>query len=566
MPPPPRRWLVVVLAMAAVVAAGIVARNAAGAKDGAATTTLSDANLAALTTAVEEDADAATATVDAATLDALIDAAESASETQPQPQLEQLEQRDGVWVDPASSGMPWSAVGAVDGLLTFRGNPTRTFHGRGPVPVDPAVAWTVTIGCSNSFVGGEPKEWCGTGWTGQPLVFHAPGSSTAADSADNSRDDPGDWWVAVGGYNRAVNFFDPASGRAVYPPFFTDDIIKGTATIDPDGFPLLYTGSRDNSLHVVALDRNEPVELWSLAADVGGPTLWNNDWDGSSMVIDDLLIVGGENSRFYVVKLNRGYDADGLVTIDPELLSSVAGWDDQLLSDVGDVQVSIENSVAVSGSVVYFANSGGLVQGWDLAGVAEGGSPERVFRFWAGDDIDASVVVDGDGQLYVGAEYERGTTRSRELGQVFRLDPSKPDDPLVWSVDANAGLDTGVWATPALYEDLVLVPTDDGRVLGLDRADGSARWTLTLPGPLWSSPVVVDNTLIQGDCAGDLHAFDLSDPTVAPEPLWTLSLDGCIESTPAVWDGRIFVGTRSGTFYGIADGGAAAAATAAAGS
>ncbi|MDH4278708.1 MAG: PQQ-binding-like beta-propeller repeat protein, partial [Acidimicrobiia bacterium] len=464
-PPRPPRWLAVVVALATVAVAGFVARDLRSTED-AATATLTDTDLSALVAAVEDPAGTGAGTapdddsviVDDASPDAPVEAVESESATQEQPPL-QFEDRDGVWVDPASSGMPWSALGSVEGLLTFRGNPTRSFHGRGPVPAEPVVQWSATIGCSTSFVGGEPKEWCGTGWTGQPLVFHPPGSTD-------------DWWVAVGGYNRAVNFFDPADGATVYPPFFTGDIIKGTATVDPDGFPLLYTGSRDDSLHVVALDRNEPVELWSLAADVGGRTLWNNDWDGSSMVIDDLLIVGGENSRFYVVKLNRGYDADGLVTIDPELLSSVEGWDDQLLSDVGDVQVSIENSVAVSGSVVYFANSGGLVQGWDLAGVAEGGSPERVFRFWAGDDIDASVVVDGDGQLYVGAEYERGTARSRELGQVLRLDPSKPDDPLVWSVEANAGLDTGVWATPALYEDLVLVPTDDGRVLGLDRADG----------------------------------------------------------------------------------------------
>ncbi len=535
-PPAPPRWLIVVIVVAVVaVAAAIV--NDIG---------------------FNGDQEATSPTVD-------VDSEESEPQPQPQPEPEpeseprasppqtgqeqsrtqqeappEIEQREGFWIDPRSSGHPWNALGSVDGLLTFRGNPTRTFHGRGPVPATPVIDWSVSIGCSTSTVGGEPKEWCGTGWTGQPLVFPAP----------NAGDD---WWVAVGGYNRAVNFFDPATGMTVYPPFFTGDIIKGTATVDPDGFPLLYTGSRDDSLHVVALDRDEPTGLWALAADVGGRTLWNNDWDGSPLVIDDLLIVGGENSRFYVVKLNRGYDADGLVTIDPELLSSVEGWDDELLADLGDVEVSIENSVAVSGSVAYFANSGGLVQGWDLAPVADGGVPERVFRFWAGDDIDASVVIDADGQLYVGAEYERGTARSRELGQVLRLDPSNPDDPVVWSLEANAGLDTGVWATPALHRDLVLVATDDGRVLGIDRANGSLRWTLELDGPLWSSPVVVDDTLIQGDCGGGLHAFDVADTTITPRPLWTLTLDGCVESTPAVWDGRLFVGTRAGTFHGIGE-------------
>ena len=85
------------------------------------------------------------------------------------------------------------------------------------------------------------------------------------------------------------------------------------------------------------------------------------------------------------------------------------------------------------GGRVYFANSGGLVQGWDVAGIADGRTPERVFRFWTGDDTDATVVIGADGALYVASEYERETARSKQVGQVVKLDPSRPDDPLVWS-------------------------------------------------------------------------------------------------------------------------------------
>ncbi len=441
------------------------------------------------------------------------------------------------WVDPQSSGHPWSALGGVEGLLTFRGNPTRSFYGAGPVPADPKVIWTFDIGCSNSPVGGENKQWCGSGWTGQPAIFHPPGNDSA-------------WWLAFGAYNRNVNFLDPATGTVVYPPYATDDIIKGTITIDPDGFPLLYTGSRDNFYHVVALDRPEPTALWKLAADAVKPTLWNNDWDGSGLIIDDYLFEGGENSRFFVVKLNRAYDAAGLVTVDPEIVFSAPGWDDELLAAV-DTDVSIENSVAISGNTLYFANSGGLVQGWDLSTLTTGGEPTRVFRFWNGDDTDASIVIDDAGMLYVASEYERGNARAQELGQIIKLDPSKPDNPVVWSREANSGLDSGVWATPALAGDLLVVSTDDGRVLGLDRATGAERWKLDLPGPLWQSPVVVDDVLIQGDCEGVLHGFDLT--ASPPAPLWSVTLGGCIESTPAVWDGRIYVGSRNGTFYALAD-------------
>jgi hypothetical protein len=442
------------------------------------------------------------------------------------------------WVDPASSGRPWSDLGAAEGLLAFRGNPTRSWYGTGPVPETARVLWSWTIGCSNSSVGGQPKNWCGTGWTGQPTVFRPPGQ-------------PDRWWVGFGGYNRKVNFLDPDTGAEVYPAYLTGDIIKGSITIDPDGFPLLYTGSRDDYFHVVALDRPEPVALWKLHADDHKPTKWNNDWDGNALVIDDYLFQGGENSRFYIVKLNRGYDDEGRVSVNPQVVFTTEGWDDELLRDVGDNNVSIESSVAIVGDVVYVANSGGLIQGWDISGLAQGATPARVFRFWAGDDADATIVADAEGFLYVGTQYERGNARAKELGQVIKLDPRTAGDPVVWSREANVGLDSGVWATPGLWRDLLIVPTHDGRVLGLDRSDGSERWVLRLPGPLWQSPVIVDDVLIQGDCQGVLHAFDLGEGTATPTERWSVELSGCIESTPAVWDGRIYVGTRTGTFYAV---------------
>jgi outer membrane protein assembly factor BamB len=73
-----------------------------------------------------------------------------------------------------------------------------------------------------------------------------------------------------------------------------------------------------------------------------------------------------------------------------------------------------------------------------------------------------------------------------------------------------------------------------------------------LPSPLWQSPVVVDDVLVQGDCAGVLHGYDVSDTTVEPPELWQVELGGCIESTPAVWDGRIYVGTRAGFVHAVA--------------
>lgn len=444
------------------------------------------------------------------------------------------------WVNPASSGRPWSTE--VDGLLTFRGNPTRSFHGRGPVPVGPTRQWEYPAGssmCGLSDPGGGPIEWCGTGWTGQPAVFERDGRT----------------WAVFGAYDYGVHFVDADTGAAILPPFYTGDIIKGSVTIDPDGYPIVYTGSRDNFFRAIAFDRATPTELWALSADAAPAEFrqWNNDWDGSALVIDDYLFQGGENSVFHIVKLNRGYDAQGLVTVNPELVFTAPGWDQQQLADLGDNNVSIENSVAISGNTVYFGNSGGLIQGWDISLLAAGGTPERVFRWWAGEDTDASVVVDDEGFLYVAAEYEKGRARAQEVGQLVKLDPRVPDDPVVWSFfDAVGG--GGLWATPAVLDDVVIASTNTGRLVGLDRATGQILWEKKFVNPLWSSQVVVDDVLIQGDCDGFLHAYDLANPRIDPPELWSVELGGCIESTPAVWDGRIIVGTRAGRVHMVADG------------
>ncbi|HLU52662.1 MAG TPA: PQQ-binding-like beta-propeller repeat protein [Acidimicrobiia bacterium] len=433
-------------------------------------------------------------------------------------------------------GKPW---GEIEGLTMFRGNPTRTWYGVGPVPTDPENLWSYPGSggmCGQSTVGGETTTWCGTGWTGQPVVWERPDGVTE---------------VIFGAYDKSVHFLDAETGEPTRPAFPTGDIIKGSVTLDPDGFPILYTGSRDNKLRAISLDRDRPTELWAMDADVVNG-IWNNDWDGNPVVVDDILYEGGENSWFFAIRLNRGYDGEGLVTVDPEILVAVPGYTDELISRVGR-NVSIESSVAVYEQRVYFANSGGRVVGLDVSKVREGEAP-IVFDYWVGDDVDATVVVDEEGMLYIAVEDERKTDRAAELGQLIKLDPYTDGDPYVWGVpDPGGAGDGGFWATPALGDGVVYISSHTGRLLGVDTTTGEVVWEEEIAHHSWSSPVIVDDTLVAATCAGELKAFDLSDPR-APRHLWTHQMsESCIESTPAVWKGRIYVGSRDGRFYAVGD-------------
>tara|TARA_B100000029_G_scaffold300936_1_gene293866 strand:+ start:867 stop:2489 length:1623 start_codon:yes stop_codon:yes gene_type:complete len=445
---------------------------------------------------------------------------------------------DGWW-DPEAVGLPWGDT--VRGVLTFRGSPTRSWYGGGPVPLMPEVLWRFPEQgdlCSLSTTGGRTTNWCGIGWTGQPAVWELENRT----------------WLAIGAYDRGIHVLDASTGTPILEPFVTGDIVKGSLTVDPDGFPLIYSGSRDGQLRILAFDRPDRlVELWSMAGDEVNPVMWNDDWDGAPLILKDHLITGGENSWFHIIRLNRSLDPSGTVTVDPEIVFQAPGWDRELLSALGDNNVSIENSLAVSGDTVWFANSGGLVQGWDLSPLQTGDDPVRNFRWWMGDDVDATIVIDNEGFLYVAAEYERATARSREVGQLVKLDPSKPETPVVWSVHEDGTLPGGFWSTPALHRDVLYVATNSGKLMSVDRYSGKVLWSKRLEGPLWGSPVVVGDILIIGDCGGYLRAYGVQQPDVEPIEIWRVEIGGCLEATPTVWEGRIYIGSREGGLFALGE-------------
>ena len=469
------------------------------------------------------------------------DHASSGKTTTTLPPGEYFRTRYTGFADPKGFLKPYPNA-TLEGLLTFRGNPSRSYYGKGPVPrTKPQVLHRFPDEpmCRSSANLGETKVWCGMGWTGQPVI---------AERKDRR-------WAIFGGYDGHIHFMDAITGERIIPDVPTGDIIKGTPTIDPDGYPLVYSGSRDNLLRVIAIDRPGQAEvLWTLDSESVPPNLWNDDWDSSPIVLGDYLVEGSESSRFWVIKLNRSYDkATGLVRVDPKVVFTTPVWDQEVLAANGDQHASVESSIAVYEDTAYFGTSAGLIWGYDLSPLRTGGVPKAVFRFYTAGDNDPTPVVDDEGMLYVAGEFDRDLPRAREVGQLTKVDPRNTVNPIVWTFTETTNVNAGIYGTPAIVGDTVIVTTDGGRLIALDRATGAMKWELRLPGPLWGSPVVVDDVLLVGDCSGFFHALDVTNPDVAPPELWSIELGGCIEATPAVWDGRIYIGTRAGHLFVLGD-------------
>ena len=186
---------------------------------------------------------------------------------------------------------------------------------------------------------------------------------------------------------------------------------------------------------------------------------------------------------------------------------------------------------------------------------------KRVFRFWDGDETDASVVITPGGNLLVGRHMEENVPRpeafprDHEIGNLMELDPRRPAHPVVWShqlggYEKNAGL----LGTPAYANGIVYATWSDGGVAAVEERTGRLLWKEILHGPTWSSPVPIDGKLLVADGKGYLDCFDVSRPHRRPPLVWRLQLSpSVIESTPAVWKGWIYVGSRDGGIYGVSD-------------
>ncbi len=453
------------------------------------------------------------------------------------------------WVDRRTVGEPWGS--AVEGLLTFRGNPTNTYYGTGPIPITPEIHWKYpeVPMCSASTDLGVTSTWCGNGWTGQPVIWERPDGITE---------------LIFGAYDGRLHFVDADSGKQTRSPIATGDIVKGTPTIDPDGYPIVYFGSRDNFLRAVALDRTEPVVIWEVEAKVSEGR-WNDDWDASPRIVNDIMFEGAENGLFHIFKLNRDYDDLGLVTLDPHLLIKMETYNEQLLRDIGSgywgvnniaLAVSVENTAAIFEGRVYFANSGGRVLGLDITNVESGEAP-IVFDYWVGDDVDASIVIDGEGMLYVSVEYERYLDRAKELGQLIKLNPYlEGEDAYLWGVNSQTEpeIKGGFWSTPALGNEVLYTVSNKGFLSFVDLETGDEEVFRDIGVGSWSSPAIVDGHLIVASNDGLLRDFFIGGDERNPELQWTIEVGaGHLESTPAVWKGMIYIGSRDGFMYAIGE-------------
>ena len=447
----------------------------------------------------------------------------------------------------------------VEGITTFRGGPRRdggAWGSRRIVRRTLEVAWRFRTGTGTARWGG------GAGWTGQPAIvrWEEP-VRRSMPLLDRRAARKALVEVVQGSLDGDVYFIDLETGRATRPPLRTGNPIKGSVSLDPRGWPLLFVGQgipgrRPIGLRAFSLITHE--ELLFLPGRDGAAT---RDWgafDGSGLVnrSTDTFLVGGENGIVYAVELHTDYDPLAFrLALSPRVLR-------YRFRDVAQDRRGIENSLAVYRNLAFFADNGGTIQALDLS------SLRPAWLLHAGDDTDASLVVDveaGAPVLYTASEVDAqglaGRARIRKIDalggavlweRAFECRGERVGEKVVQA---------GAFATPLVgaadLADRIVVTLsrcpERGAMVALAKADGRELWRRPLRADAWSTPTAIRDDvagktwILQGDRGGRLLLVDGADGTVAR----TLALDANIEASPAVFGDVAVVGTRGGTIYGI---------------
>ena len=451
----------------------------------------------------------------------------------------------------------------LNGVTTFRGSNFRQNGAYGTAKLsynEFKSLWRRTIGSIDSGY----TTWSGVGWTGQPVLVKWPDElrqkmNINAEFINDSELVE----VIYGTLDGNIYFWDAQTGRPTRSPIMLGFPIKGSVSIDPRGYPLLYVGqgiSQANGVkgslgfHIYSL--LDQHELYFLDGRDSLAFRDHGSFDGSCVINAqaDTLLLGGENGIFYNVKLNSYYDsARPYVSVHPEV--TAYRYKSSASSELG-----IENSIAAYGQYVWFADNGGLITCMDVNNM------QAVWLFNMGDDVDSTIAleVEADGTVALYAVNQVDKQGAQGLCSIYKLNAMTGE--VLWnyavfctSDGTNGG---GGFASPALGQHTlgayvyfnICYTQESGTLYCFNKRTGAVVWSKSTTTPSWSSPLLVyreDGTgvLIVGN-SGGRGVLSMYDPLTGKR-LNSISLEGKIECSPAVYNDILVLGTRECRVYGI---------------
>ena len=348
--------------------------------------------------------------------------------------------------------------------------------------------------------------------------------------------------------------------------FNTEYGMESSPAIAEDG--TIFIGCHDNKLYAINPDG---TEKWSYQ--VGDGPVYSqsgtDEYSGTKGILSSPAI--GDNGLIYFTSLSDKIIClylDGTKKWEYDIDTSIDIWSSPLVDEDGTIYVGSHDdfhgkiyAVDEDGNLLYrFEGNGDICSSpaMDDNGVIYFGSGSgHVYAFYAStgtlkwkygfDDIgdkaafiDSSPAIGPDGTIYVGSTLE---------GKVYAID--KNGD-YKWHIKLGESKDT--WSSPAIFEGVVYIGSDNGYVYAVDAETGEIIWEKHIAYSVGGSFVVgAEGTIyINCECEGE----DFCDTFFAFNPEGTVKWsfnDSFASSSPAIGsDGTIYFGTWNG-LYAISD-------------
>lgn len=461
----------------------------------------------------------------------------------------------------------------LEGITAFRGNNYRnsaSFGTRSVTQKQLQIVWEKT---GLGSISAHNSKWPGTGWTGQPLIVHWDEDVRKIMNINEEMKSKDLVEVIYPALDGNIYFLDLETGKPTRNKIEIGYPIKGTAMVDPRGYPILYTGmginennSKDENngkfteykYRIISLI--DQTEMYSI---FGRDEATFRGWgaNDSSALLDkdtDTLINCGENGLVYKVKLNTKFDKSaGTLSIAPQITKY------RYRSSFTDEQ-GIENSPAIYKNYMYFNDNGGTLQCLDL------NTLKPVWAYDTGDDTDSTTVIEETDKgvfLYTANEIDkRGEGGKNKYADSNIRKFNALTGELIWQKDYqcvyNYYINGGALGTPVVGKDdisnmvifnICFTGTNtDGTMVALDKDTGEEIWKKKLASYSWCSPVDFKSSegktyIAYTDYAGYMHLVD----PMNGKTLDSVSLGLNVESSPAIYDDTLVVGSYAQKIFGI---------------
>ena len=457
----------------------------------------------------------------------------------------------------------------IPGIMCFRGNNLRTGASYGTANMTNRSFGSYWTHATGSLM--DPNDgayWSGNGWTGQPLIAEWPYETRQImtnmhDWARNQETLVEVIYPSMDGY---VYFLELSTGKETRDALYMGLTYKGTGTLDPRGYPLLYIGSGYNTqrghVSVVSLIDGSVLYEFGYSSDSFALRTWPM-WDAAPLIDSDTdkLIWAGENGVLYIITLGTEYDEEaGTVSVNP---TRTVKWRyDTPRRTVSTYWLGFEASPVIWQGYIFLADNGGHLMCLNL---------DTLELVWVQDILDDSNCTpvldfeDGHPYLYISTSYHLGW-RSWTTAEVpvWKIDAETGE--IVWQVNYTCysadGLSGGAQSSIALgqgslneyiYLSMARYPTSEGgTLLALRKSDGSEAWTKNTQVYSWSTPTCVydqngNGYVIYCTLGQYMYLFD----GVTGEQYDSLNCGGKFEASPAVFGNWIVVGHRNGAIWGV---------------